>query len=58
MQHSSIHQQQKKKKKGKKRPANERRKTRSEAWLQRRTVSRPDLVSTAATAASALEEIG
>jgi hypothetical protein len=29
---------------------------RREAWLQRRTVSRPDCVSTAATAASALEE--
>jgi hypothetical protein len=43
-------------KKGKKRPDNETRKSRSEAWLQRRTVSRPDLVSTAATAASALEE--
>jgi hypothetical protein len=43
-------------KKGRKRPDNERRKMRREAWLQRRTVSRPDLVSTAATAASALEE--
>ncbi len=45
-------------KKGKKHPDNETRKTRSEAWLQRRTVSRPALVSTAVTAASALEEIG
>ncbi len=34
-------------------PDNERRKMRREAWLQRRTVSRPDLVSTAATAAAA-----
>ena len=40
-------------KKGRKRPNNERRKMRREAWLQRRTVSRPDLVSTAATAATA-----
>jgi hypothetical protein len=39
-------------KKGRKRPDNERRKMRREAWLQRR----PDLVNTAATAASALEE--
>jgi hypothetical protein len=40
-------------KKGRKRPDNERRKMRREAWLQRRTVSRPDLVSTAVTAAAA-----
>jgi hypothetical protein len=43
-------------KKGRKRADNERRKMRREAWLQRRTVPRPDLVSTAATAASGLEE--
>jgi hypothetical protein len=43
-------------KKGRKCPDNERRKMRREAWLQRRTVPRPDLESTAATAASALEE--
>jgi hypothetical protein len=43
-------------KKGRKRPDNERRKMRREAWLQRRTVSQQDLVNTAATAASALEE--
>ncbi len=43
-------------KKGRNCPDNERRKSRREAWLQRRTVPRPDLESTAATAASALEE--
>ncbi len=40
-------------KKGRKRPDNERRKMMREAWLQRRSVSRPDLLSTAATAAAA-----
>jgi hypothetical protein len=37
-------------------PDNERRKMRREALLQRRSVPRPDVESTAATAASALEE--
>ncbi len=48
-------------KKRRKRPANERRKMKREAWLQRRTVSRPDNVSAAtaaaATAATALDEV-
>jgi len=46
-------------KKGRKYPDNERRKMRREAWLQRRTVPRPDFEiteATEATAASALEE--
>jgi len=46
-------------KKRRKRPDNERRKMKREAWLQKRTVSRPDNVcaATAATAATALEEV-
>jgi hypothetical protein len=52
-------------KKRRKRPDNERRKMKREAWLQRRTVSRPDNVcaataaaaTAAATAATALEDL-